>query len=83
MLRPGGSQANIIVLVVVLEFTRAAQSAVLFFCAGVSQGIDLAACMLSQPGDVIAVECPTYFLVRPVFSDHHLSMQVRCIRLGR
>ncbi len=43
--------------------------------AGVSHGLGLCALALSRPGDVVVAECPTYFLVPPIFRDHHLVLQ--------
>ncbi|KAG2428752.1 hypothetical protein HXX76_011454 [Chlamydomonas incerta] len=42
--------------------------------AGVSHGLGLAVGALSRPGDSVVVECPTYFLVTPIFRDHHLRV---------
>ncbi|KAG2494585.1 hypothetical protein HYH03_007351 [Edaphochlamys debaryana] len=46
----------------------------LMITAGVSHGLDLAVRALSRPGDVIVVECPTYFLVTPIFTDSGLRV---------
>ncbi|PNW77726.1 hypothetical protein CHLRE_10g449020v5 [Chlamydomonas reinhardtii] len=46
----------------------------LMVTAGVSHGLGLAVGALSRPGDVVVVECPTYFLVTPIFRDHHLRV---------
>lgn len=43
--------------------------------AGVSHGLGLCALALSRPGDVVVAECPTYFLVPPIFRDHHLTLR--------
>ncbi|GFR48736.1 hypothetical protein Agub_g10694, partial [Astrephomene gubernaculifera] len=43
----------------------------LMVTAGVSHGLDLAVGALSRPGDMIVVECPTYFLVTPIFRDNN------------
>lgn len=40
---------------------------------GNSQGLDLVCTVLAQPGDVVIVEEPTYFLARGIFSDHGLT----------
>lgn len=41
---------------------------------GVSHGIDLACAQLTQPGDVVVVELPTYFLAADVFKDNGLRV---------
>ncbi|GIL78622.1 hypothetical protein Vretimale_6221 [Volvox reticuliferus] len=46
----------------------------LMVTAGVSHGLGLAVSRLSQPGDIIVVEQPTYFLVTPIFRDNHLTV---------
>ncbi|KXZ46635.1 hypothetical protein GPECTOR_42g846 [Gonium pectorale] len=46
----------------------------LMVTAGVSHGLDLAVGALARPGDTIVVECPTYFLVTPIFRDNHLTV---------
>jgi len=40
---------------------------------GASQAIDLLCTLLSQAGDTILVEEPTYFLARKIFADHRLK----------
>jgi len=42
--------------------------------SGSSQGLDLICGRLAQPGDVILVETPTYFLVKDVFEQHGLRV---------
>ncbi|GLC46903.1 hypothetical protein PLESTB_001282300 [Pleodorina starrii] len=46
----------------------------LMVTAGVSHGLGLAVGRLARPGDLIVVECPTYFLVTPIFRDNHLTV---------
>jgi 2-aminoadipate transaminase len=46
----------------------------LFVTAGASQGLDLICTLFTQPGDVIFVEEPTYFLALRIFADHHLKV---------
>ncbi len=45
----------------------------LFVSNGVSQALDLICTLYTQPGDVIFVEEPTYFLALRIFADHHLQ----------
>jgi DNA-binding transcriptional MocR family regulator len=40
---------------------------------GASQALDLICTLLSQAGDTILVEEPTYFLARKIFADHRLT----------
>ena len=42
---------------------------------GVSHGIDLACAMLTEPGDDVVVELPTYFLAAQIFVDHGLGVE--------
>ena len=44
----------------------------LFVSAGASQALDLICTLYTQPGDVIFVEEPTYFLALRIFADHRL-----------
>ncbi|HEU4740386.1 MAG TPA: PLP-dependent aminotransferase family protein [Meiothermus sp.] len=46
----------------------------LFVTAGVSQALDLICTVYTQPGQVIFVEEPTYFLSLGIFQDHHLQV---------
>ena len=46
----------------------------LFLSAGASQGLDLICTLFAQPGDVIFVEEPTYFLALRIFADHRLRV---------
>lgn len=46
----------------------------LFLTAGASQGLDFLCTMLTQPGDTIFVEEPTYFLALRIFADHKLNI---------
>ncbi len=46
----------------------------LFVTAGASQGLDLICSLFTQPGDVVFVEEPTYFLALRIFADHHLNV---------
>lgn len=46
----------------------------LFVAAGASQALDLICTLYSQPGDVVFVEEPTYFLALRIFADHRLRV---------
>ncbi|PZA08532.1 MULTISPECIES: PLP-dependent aminotransferase family protein [unclassified Meiothermus] len=46
----------------------------LFITAGASQALDLICAAFTQPGQVIFVEEPTYFLSLGIFRDHHLEV---------
>lgn len=46
----------------------------LFISGGVSQAIDLACAVLTEPGDTVIVEDPTYFLALGIFRDHRLNV---------
>lgn len=46
----------------------------LFVSAGASQALDLICTLYTQPGDVIFVEEPTYFLALRIFADHRLRI---------
>jgi DNA-binding transcriptional MocR family regulator len=45
----------------------------LFITTGVSSALDLLCTLYTQPGDVIYVEEPTYFLALRIFEDHGLQ----------
>jgi DNA-binding transcriptional MocR family regulator len=45
----------------------------LFVTAGASSALDLLCTLYTQPGDVIFVEEPTYFLALRIFEDHGLE----------
>ena len=45
----------------------------LFVTAGASSALDLICSLYTQPGDVIFVEEPTYFLALRIFADHGLE----------
>jgi DNA-binding transcriptional MocR family regulator len=49
-------------------------SAGLFITNGVSNALDLICSLYAQPGDVIFVEEPTYFLALRIFNDHKLRI---------
>ena len=42
---------------------------------GVSGALDLLCTLFTNPGDVILVEEPTYFLALRIFADHHLQVE--------
>ncbi len=46
----------------------------LFVTAGASLGLDLICTLYTQPGDVVFVEEPSYFLALRIFADHHLRV---------
>ncbi len=46
----------------------------LFISSGASQALDLICTLYTQPGDVIFVEEPTYFLALRIFADHRLKV---------
>ncbi len=46
----------------------------LFASNGVSQALDLLCTLHTQPGDVVFVEEPTYFLALRIFADHRLRV---------
>lgn len=47
----------------------------LFATMGVSHSLDLVCATHTQPGDVVLVECPTYFLVQGIFQHYQLQIQ--------
>lgn len=46
----------------------------LMVTGGTSQALDLVCTMFTEPGDVVLVEEPTYFLARGIFEDHGLEV---------
>jgi len=46
----------------------------LFIASGASQALDLICTLYTQPGDVVLVEDPTYFLALHIFADHRLRV---------
>ncbi len=46
----------------------------LYITGGASQGLDLACTLLTQFGDIVYVEEPTYYLVEKIFNDHRLGI---------
>jgi len=46
----------------------------LFITNGISSGLDQLCTLFTQPGDVIFVEEPTYFLALSIFRDHRLRV---------
>ena len=54
----------------------------LFWTHGVSHGLDLLCQALAQPGDVVWVERPTYFLAAEIFQSHHLHVQALPLQRG-
>ncbi|MFO8064761.1 MAG: PLP-dependent aminotransferase family protein [Spirochaetia bacterium] len=47
----------------------------LFVSGGVSQALDLLCSLFTQPGDLVLVEEPTYFLALRIFEDHGLRVK--------
>lgn len=47
----------------------------LFITGGVSHGIELLCSVATQPGDVVWVETPTYFLAADIFKSHGLVVE--------
>jgi 2-aminoadipate transaminase len=56
------------------SYAMAVEPESLFLTAGASQALDLACTLLTQPGDTIFVEEPTYYLVSRIFTDHGLRV---------
>lgn len=51
--------------------------------AGNSQALDLLATLLTEPGDAVVVEAPTYHLAVRILQDHHVDLvPVRADRFG-
>ena len=46
----------------------------LFITNGISNALDLICTLLTQTGDTVFVEEPTYFLALRIFADHHLNV---------
>lgn len=46
----------------------------LFLTTGVSHGLDLLCSVLTQPGDVVWIERPTYYLAADIFRHHRLRL---------
>ena len=51
-----------------------------FWTHGVSHGLDLLCTALFHPGDVILLECPTYFLAAQIFVSRHLQLKALPMR---
>ncbi len=56
------------------EYTLKIDPSQLFVSNGVSQALDLICTLHTQPGDVVFVEEPTYFLALRIFADHRLRV---------
>jgi DNA-binding transcriptional MocR family regulator len=48
--------------------------ALLFVTSGASQALDLLCSLFTQPGDIVFVEEPSYFLALRIFHDHRLEV---------
>ena len=46
-----------------------------FATHGVSHAVELLCATLTQPGDIVGIEVPTYFLVGQIFENHGLQLQ--------
>lgn len=57
-----------------VEYGTRAQPGSLLVTAGNSQALDFACGVLSQPGDAVVVEEPSYFLAFRIFEDHGLEI---------
>ena len=51
----------------------------LFSTNGNSQALEMLCTVLTEPGDVVIVEEPTYFLAFQMFRDH--GLEIRCVPL--
>jgi aspartate/methionine/tyrosine aminotransferase len=47
----------------------------MFVTHGVSHGLDIICTAQTQPGDVVLIERPTYFLVQDIFTSHGLNVK--------
>lgn len=56
------------------EYGVPVQPGELFISGGVSQALDLIGAMLTEPGDTIIVEDPTYFFSFNIFRNHRLNI---------
>lgn len=56
------------------EYRVPVQADDLFISGGVSQALDLICAMLTEPGDTIIVEDPTYFFSFNIFRNHRLNI---------
>lgn len=56
------------------EYGESVSPAQLFVTNGISQALDLICTLLTQPGDLVLVEEPTYFLAFNIFRDHGLRV---------
>ncbi len=56
------------------EYGESVSPAQLFVTNGISQALDLICTLFTQPGDLVLVEEPTYFLAFKIFHDHGLRV---------
>ena len=56
------------------HYGRAVDPDALILTAGASQALDLICTLYAQPGDVVLVEEPSYFLALRIFADHRLNV---------
>lgn len=78
-LQYGAEQGNGFFRYALSDFLGNASSAtvnpdLLFVTTGVSSALDLLCTLCTQPGDLIYVEEPTYFLALRIFKDHNLHV---------
>ncbi|HSN78681.1 MAG TPA: PLP-dependent aminotransferase family protein [Anaerolineae bacterium] len=57
-----------------LQYNLKVDLSQLFISNGASQALDLLCTLHAQPGDVVFVEEPTYFLALRIFADHRLRV---------
>ena len=57
-----------------LNYGKQVEADSFFLSGGVSQALDFICTQLSQPGDIIIVEEPCYFLAYQIFKDHGLNI---------
>ncbi|HSQ27877.1 MAG TPA: PLP-dependent aminotransferase family protein [Anaerolineales bacterium] len=55
------------------QYREPVDASCLFITNGASMGLALACSLFTQPGDIILVEEPSYFLALKVFADYHLT----------
>ncbi len=58
-----------------MEYGEPVPTNQLFVTNGISQALDLICTLLTQPGDLVLVEEPTYFLAFNIFRDHGLRVE--------
>mmetsp|Transcript_10679 Transcript_10679/g.24303 ORF Transcript_10679/g.24303 Transcript_10679/m.24303 type:complete len:409 (-) Transcript_10679:9-1235(-) len=56
------------------QYGREVDSSTLMSTAGISMGMDIAARSLTNPGDIVVCEGPTYYLAHQIFLDNRLTL---------